>query len=89
MDCGRIFNKGQIKLVVFKGAVSFQSLRSSKEDCDIGVCVCVCCLVKKAGPPDGSHFIGVVEEADAGLRQPVTFSDPDVSEAAAELLPDV
>lgn len=76
MDRGRIFNKGLIKLVVFKGAV-------------ISVCVCVCCLVKKAGPPDGSHFIGVVEKADAGLRQPITFSDPDVSEAAAELLPNV
>lgn len=53
------------------------------------VCVCVSCLVKIAGSANRSHFIGVVEEANAGLGQAVTFPDRDLSEPAQELLPNV
>lgn len=56
---------------------------------DICVCVCVFCLVETAGSPNGSHFIGVVEEADAGLSQSVPFSDCDLSKPVAELLPNI
>ncbi|TNN31173.1 hypothetical protein EYF80_058676 [Liparis tanakae] len=46
-------------------------------------------LVEVARPSDGSDLVGVVEEADAGLRQAVALSDLDAAKASGELPPDV
>jgi len=46
-------------------------------------------LVKVAGPPDGPDLLRVVEEAEAGLRQPVALPDPNVPEATHKLPPHV
>jgi len=46
-------------------------------------------LVEVARPSDRADLVGVVEEADAGLRQAVALSDLDAAEASGELPPDV